>query len=532
MNPEGRFRTGLDTHTITHEKLIDLWLSAEDSDMVLKRTQPRSEICRLPPNKSNFILSLKRDKVFRVVPQNAEHVELLRSLDINAELDFWVPDSTSSIIEGARVDFRAKSHVSYDVQAFVAQSGMPYQILIEDVQLAVESQQNSNIRAVHSYLKYNEIDTINAWTASIAAEYPDLVSRSLFATSYESRPVYLLKVGKSGNNKKAIFIDCGFHAREWITPAFCQWFVKEAVNSYGTDAQFTKLLDNLDFYVVPVLNVDGYAYSWTTDRLWRKTRSINKNEKCVGTDPNRNFNAGWCTETHIVKRIYLAKQAVKTYGKDKEMTKLVNSVTFHVLPVYNIDGYVWSWTHNRMWRKNRSPVPDSNCFGADLNRNFNVSWCDIGSSDNPCSNMYCGPSPESEKETQNVANFIRGHLDSIKAYISIHSYSQLLLYPFAYTFDLAPNAKELDSISKAAVSKLSKLYGTQYTYGQTASTLYRTSGSSSDWAYTQGVKYSFTFELRDEGKYGFLLPEAQIEPTCKETTRAVKYMVKYILQHS
>lgn len=34
-------------------------------------------------------------------------------------------------------------------------------------------------------------------------------------------------MGKSGPNKKAIFMDCGFHAREWISPAFCQWFVKE-----------------------------------------------------------------------------------------------------------------------------------------------------------------------------------------------------------------------------------------------------------------------------------------------------------------
>lgn len=53
-------------------------------------------------------------------------------------------------------------------------------------------------------------------------------------------------------------------------------------------------------------------------------------------------------------------------------------------------------------------------------------------------------------------------------------------------------------------------------------------GGSDDWAYDLGVKYSFTFELRDTGRYGFLLPESQIEPTCKETMLAVKYIAAYV----
>lgn len=56
-------------------------------------------------------------------------------------------------------------------------------------------------------------------------------------------------------------------------------------------------------------------------------------------------------------------------------------------------------------------------------------------------------------------------------------------------------------------------------------------GGSDDWAYDQGIKYSFTFELRDTGKYGFLLPESQIKPTCEETMLAVKYIASYVLDH-
>lgn len=53
-------------------------------------------------------------------------------------------------------------------------------------------------------------------------------------------------------------------------------------------------------------------------------------------------------------------------------------------------------------------------------------------------------------------------------------------------------------------------------------------GGSDDWAYDLGVKYSFTFELRDTGRYGFLLPESQIQPTCEETMLAVKYIAAYV----
>lgn len=57
-------------------------------------------------------------------------------------------------------------------------------------------------------------------------------------------------------------------------------------------------------------------------------------------------------------------------------------------------------------------------------------------------------------------------------------------------------------------------------------------GSSIDWAYDLGIKYTFAFELRDKGKFGFLLPESLIKPTCKETMLAVKFIAKYILKHA
>ncbi|NWY57437.1 CBPB1 Carboxypeptidase, partial [Chionis minor] len=392
-------------------------------------------------------------KVFRVIPQNDEQVEIINSLASNMQVDFWQPDSVTLVRPKMQVDFRIEADLSSEVEDFLKESGVEYRVLIDNLQDAVDAQFDSKARTTrHSYEKYNNWETIAAWTADIAAQNPDLVSRSVIGETYEGRPMYILKMGKSGSNKKAIFMDCGFHAREWISPAFCQWFVKEAVETYGKDTVMTTLLDNLDFYVLPVVNIDGYVYTWTTDRMWRKTRSKNAGSifGCIGTDPNRNFNAGWCT---------------------------------------------------------------------------------LGASKNPCDSTYCGSAPESEKETKALADFIREHLSTIKAYLTIHSYSQLLLFPYSYTYNLASNHEELNSIAHAASKELASLYNTKYTYGQGATTIYPAAGGSDDWAYDEGIKYSFTFELRDTGRYGFILPESQIKPTCEETLLAVKYIANYVLQH-
>ncbi|KAL2301147.1 hypothetical protein Nmel_011707 [Mimus melanotis] len=412
-------------------------------------------------------LSFDRQKVFRVIPQNDEQVEILNFLARIMEVDFWQPDSVTLVRPKMQVDFRVEAEKSFDVEDLLKESGMEYQVLIDNLQAAMDAQFDSKVRTTsHSYEKYNNWDTIAAWTADIAAQNPDLVSRSVIGETYEGRSMYLLKIGKSGQDKKAIFIDCGFHAREWISPAFCQWFVKEV----------SKLNDEKLF-------------------------------------------------------LLFSKQAVETYGKDTVMTNLLDKLDFYVLPVVNIDGYIYTWTNDRMWRKTRSKNAGSICYGTDPNRNFNAGWCTLGASKSPCASTYCGSAPESEKETKALADFIREHLSTIKAYLTIHSYSQLLLFPYSYTYDLPSNYQELNSIASAASKQLASLYNTKYTYGPGAETIYPAAGGSDDWAYNQGIKYSFTFELRDTGRYGFLLPESQIKPTCEETLLAVKYIANYVLEH-
>lgn len=79
--------------------------------------------------------------------------------------------------------------------------------------------------------------------------------------------------------------------------------------------------------------------------------------------------------------------------------------------------------------------------------------------------------------------------------------------------------------ASAAAQALRSVHGTQYTVGTVPDLLYIASGSSVDWGYgAAGCEYSYTFELRDRGRYGFILPADQIIPSGEETWAALKYL--------
>uniref|UniRef100_A0A3P9D396 Carboxypeptidase A6 n=1 Tax=Maylandia zebra TaxID=106582 RepID=A0A3P9D396_9CICH len=381
------------------------------------------------------------DQVFKITPSNDEEVRTLREILGHMKVDFWQPNSASLICHNATVDV----HVKRNDTVFI--SNLQKEI---EKQTGYRSSRKRRSEAQYDYEVYHSLEEIQSWMFMMNTTHPNLVDVFSVGKSYEGRPLYVLQLGKKRRlQKKAVWIDCGVHAREWIGPAFCQWFVKEAINSYQYDSVMTRLLNQLNFYIMPVFNVDGYRFSWITlqDRFWRKTRS--KNHK------------------------------------------------FH-------------------------------CRGVDANRNWKVKWCE-GASSHPCDDTYCGPFPESEPEVKAVAKFLRKHKKRVEAYISIHAYAQMLLYPYSYKYATIPNFNCVESAAHNAVTALYSAYGVKYRYGPASTTLV-SSGSSIDWAYRNGIPYAFAFELRDTGYFGFLLPESLIKPTCTETMRAVKAIASGVLK--
>ncbi|XP_051857007.1 carboxypeptidase A4-like [Antechinus flavipes] len=227
--------------------------------------------------------------------------------------------------------------------------------------------------------------------------------------------------------------------------------------------------------------------------------------------------------------IWIARKIASDFSENKPtITSILNKMDIFLMPVANPDGYAYSYTTDRFWRKNRSPIPGSICEGVDLSRNWDVAFS-MGSHD-PCSSFYHGSNPHSEVEVKSIANFIKNH-GNFKSFIDFHSSAQLLMYPYGYTKNKCPDCDELGKLARDAARAPNSLFGTNYQVGSVFETLYFISGSSTDWAYENGIKYVFTFELQDTGKYGFLLPPEQILPVAQETWLALEVIMVYVKDH-
>lgn len=97
----------------------------------------------------------------------------------------------------------------------------------------------------------------------------------------------------------------------------------------------------------------------------------------------------------------------------------IQALDFYILPVFNPDGYEFTHTRDRMWRKNRSQFARNVCVGADVNRNFDFMFGGQGTSGSPCSDIFRGRAASSELETQALSRFLQSLRGSLKVGIPI-----------------------------------------------------------------------------------------------------------------
>lgn len=202
---------------------------------------------------------------------------------------------------------------------------------------------------------------------------------------------------------------------------------------------------------------------------------------------------------------------------DPGVREVADNHDWYIFPVINPDGYEYTHTTNRLWRKTRKQYGVV-CYGADPNRNWGFRWNTGGSSSQPCSDTYAGPNSFSEIETDTLSRYLRSIGQNLVAYISFHSYSQMILLPYGHTARHLDNYNQVRGIGLRGAQSLAKRYGTQYVVGNVAETIYVATGSSMDWVKdTLKVPVALTYELRDKGNNGFLLPADQIIPSGLET---------------
>ncbi len=318
------------------------------------------------------------------------------------------------------------------------------------------SQASAQPATVPAYPCYHTVDEIYAQLNTWAMTYPTLAELQDVGDSYENRPLYVLRLTNkaTGLDKPVFFLMANIHGRELITSETALEFAKVMLEGYGIDPDVTWLLDHHRIEVMVSANPDGH--------------------------------------------------------------------------IRNEAGLPWAY-----WRKNANPtygLCGGMSFGIDLNRNSSFRWG--GASPEPCGETYQGPSATSETETQAIEALIRTLFpdqrlpaadapapdDATGIFITLHSYSNLVLWPWGYTYDAAPNADQLARLGQ----KLASFNG--YLPEQSVG-LYPATGTTDDFAYGELGVAAYTFEIgsASDGFYPLCTRyEALIQPNLDALLYAAK----------
>ncbi|KAI6087260.1 hypothetical protein F4821DRAFT_116651 [Hypoxylon rubiginosum] len=225
---------------------------------------------------------------------------------------------------------------------------------------------------------------------------------------------------------------------------------------------------------------------------------------------------------------YLTYQLVANYNNDTTVKSFLDKYDFYILPIVNPDGFVYTQTTNRLWRKNRQTRSSTTAVGTDVNRNWPYKWDGEGSSTSPGSETYRGQAAGDTPENTGIRTLGDQLAASkgIKLYIDWHSYGQYILTPYGYSCSaVATNSAKQNTLSRGTAAAIAKPYGTQFTYGPTCATLYATAGGSNDYVTdVNKAELGWAIELRDTGRNGFTLPADQILASGTEAWEGMKYL--------
>ena len=229
----------------------------------------------------------------------------------------------------------------------------------------------------------------------------------------------------------------------------------------------------------------------------------------------------------------LARYLAENYSIDAQVKDLVDQSEIWIVPLLNPDGLQYSIHFYRYWRKNRRDNGNGT-YGVDLNRNYDYMWGydDEGSSPYTGSEVYRGPSPFSEPESRAIRDLFTQR--NFQALVSFHSYSQVILYPWGYTDQPAPDDALLDQIATEMSSRIQAVNGTFYDFGQAGESLYLTNGDTTDWSYGVYGIPSYTIELPplDYLNGGFFNSEEDIQAIFAENLPAALYLIDWSIQNS
>jgi MYXO-CTERM domain-containing protein len=339
--------------------------------------------------------------------------------------------------------------VSPDRRAAIEASGWTVHVVTDDVQTWLDDEHErlaARTPVQHGgdpFVDYVDLAGVNAWLDQLALGAPELAAVIDLGASIEGRPIRGLRIGAGNGQSPTLVIVGGQHAREWISVSTALWIATRFVEG-AAEPGLAALLGELDVVVVPVMNPDGYQYSWEAQRFWRKNRRDG-----VGVDTNRNFAYGWGGE---------------------------------------------------------------------------------GAGDEPEAENYAGPSAFSEPESIALRDWVLDH-DEVVAFVDLHSFGKLLLWPWGHIYEEAPDAAALESMGNDMAEAMFAVHQESYTAIQGVD-LYPAAGNAIDWAYGDAKLRAYTIELRpgpdvESFEQGFVLPPDQIVPVGEEAMAAILVLAEW-----
>ncbi|XP_030028978.2 zinc carboxypeptidase-like [Manduca sexta] len=253
------------------------------------------------------IKSYENYKVYNVYPKSELDVERLNGLK-NEEYDFWTDVVT--VGNPARIMVSPAQDASF--VSYMRSVGLAANVSIPNVKKLMDAQMQPASNADRSarlgsfsWDRYYNLQQIHAWLDELVTLYPGVVSTQVIGRSLEGREIKGVIIdfreGQRGENPRIAMIEGGIHAREWISPATVTWIIKEFLTS--NDPEVRALAENFIWHIFPVVNPDGYSYTFAGDRMWRKNRNPANRVECTeddndlgnGIDLNRNFDYVWMT---------------------------------------------------------------------------------------------------------------------------------------------------------------------------------------------------------------------------------------------
>ncbi len=156
--------------------------------------------------------------------------------------------------------------------------------------------------------------------------------------------------------------------------------------------------------------------------------------------------------------------------------------TLYLVPCMNPDGLEYSRNHFSFWRKNKRLNEDGS-FGVDLNRNFPIGFKKV---DDPSSNVYAGPAPLSEPESQALKQFIDTH-PNITVYLDYHSQGNVFFPAHNFQHEDTWNSTDLNTLCANMAYEIRKVSNRAYGIHQGKPPAKLVSGSAREYCYSKGI---------------------------------------------